>query len=258
MDPTPPPPIRLFLPVICYNHLCHTAFMFSLMRLVLLLKNHGVPATLFPITFDSLVSRARNAAVAHFMSGDYTHLMFIDADIEFSPEDVLKLLATQQPVVSAAYPQKWLHLGKIGQVFSRTPVPENPLELCCVHSVHLEPPSPQSPLLPGLLPATYCTTGFLMIQRPVIERMFQAYPERKYINDVDGYMGADSNMFYNLFTVEIHPETRRYESEDYGFSRLWKNIGGQIYILTDVSLKHYGWYGYAGNLHRSQTNESFS
>lgn len=222
--------------------------MFSLMRLVLACKERGVQATLFPITFDSLISRARNAAVAHFMSEDYTHLLFIDADIEFQPEDVFKLMAVRQDVVSAGYPQKWLNMDKLKRVFgSGAPLPPNPMELCTNHSIHLDPtPAP----IQSVMTAKYCTTGFLLIQRAAIERLMKAYPERRFQNDVDGYMSANSELFYNLFAVEINPETRRYESEDYGFSRLWKAIGGEIHIVTDISLNHHGWYAYPGNLYR--------
>jgi len=239
--------IKLFLPVLCYNHMCHTAFMFSLMRFVLACKDRHLSVSLFPITFDSLISRARNAATAHFMSGDYTHLLFIDADIEFNPEDVFKLLEIDKGVVSAGYPQKWLNTEKLKRVFGKgDAIPSEPMELCTNHSVHLEP----QPYVQPVMTAKYCTTGFLLIQRSVIDTMIKAYPERRYINDVDGYMSANSEFFYNLFTVEIHPETKRYESEDYGFSRLWKAIGGEIYIATDITLKHHGWYAYTGNLYR--------
>jgi hypothetical protein len=214
------------------------------------LKDRGISATLFPITFESLVPRARNSAVAHFMVSDCSHLIFIDSDIEFQPEDVMRLVETQKPVICAAYPQKWLHTEKIKHVFRMEPVPENPMSLCTVHSVHLENTSPEAST--GLLTANYATTGFLVIQREVFEKLFVAYPERQYKNDVDGYGGggAEATQFYNLFATEINLETRRYESEDYGFSRLWTTIGGKIYVEPTVTLKHHGWYAYEGNIGR--------
>lgn len=240
--------IKLFIPILCYNHTCHTAYMMSLFQLILALKEQKIDASFYPITFESLISRGRNAAVAHFMSSeDYTHLLFIDSDIEFKPEDVFRLIMANKPVISAGYPQKWLHTGKMEQVFSQKPVQENPLELCTIHSTHLFPYDQE---IGEIMTAKYCTTGFLLIQREVIQKMMDAYPERQYKNDIDGYMSADSRYFYDLFTVEVNKDTKKYESEDYGFSRLWTSIGGEIHIATNISLKHYGWYGFSGNLYR--------
>lgn len=230
--------------------MCHTSFMFSLMKLVVALKELGISATLFPIVFDSLVNRARNAAVAYFMSDpDNTHLLFIDSDIEFEPADVLRLIQTNQPIVGAAYAQKWLDQTKLQKVFSQNPLPDKPLQLCTNHSIHINP-NANSPS-PHLLNVDYLTTGFMLIQRTVIEQLFQAFPERKYQNDIDGYKGANPDTFYNLFCVEINQQTKRYESEDYGFCRLWKSTGGSIYVLPEVSLTHWGWHGYGTSLARS-------
>jgi hypothetical protein len=237
--------MKLFIPVISYNHMCHTSYMFSLMRLVLVLKEVNINVTLFPIVFDSLINRARNAAVAYFLSGDYTHILFIDSDIEFSPEDVLKLIMAKEKVIGGAYAQKWLNVDKLKQVFSTQPVPDKPLELCTNHSVHLKDNNSTKAKV------DYLTTGFMLIDKEVFLDLIKQYPERQYRNDIDGYMGANPNNFYNFFCVEINPETKRFESEDYGFCRLWKKINGDIYVVPDITLTHYGWYGYSINLKRS-------
>jgi len=239
--------IKIFIPIICYNHTCNTKYMFSLIKLLFLLNNNNIQCSIYPITFDSLISRARNAAIAEFMSNtDNTHILFIDADIEFNPDDIIKMLNHNKPVISAGYPQKWLNMNKIKSIFKRDYIPNNALELCTNHSIHLLREQPIS----ELMKANYCTTGFLLIKRDVIQNMMNKYPQRKYTNDIDGYSTSNQNFFYNLFTIEINSDTNRYESEDYGFSRLWRNIGGDIYILTDISLIHHGWFGYEGNIYR--------
>jgi hypothetical protein len=223
----------------------------SLISLLFFLNNNGIKTSIYPITFDSLISRARNSAIAQFMTdNDNSHILFIDADIEFNPHDVLKMLNNNKPVICSGYPQKWLNFNKIISLLKRNSIPHNPLELCTNQSVHLIKEQPIS----ELMLAKYCTTGFLLIKKNVIEQMILAYPNRKFINDVDGYNLSNKDFFYNLFTVEINNDTKRYESEDYGFSKLWNDIGGEIYILTNISLKHFGWFGYPGNIYRQLTN----
>jgi len=98
---------KLFIPVICYNHMANTEFMISLIRLTHYLRDKNINYCLYPIVFESLIPRARNAAAAHFLDSDCSHLLFIDSDIEFEPESVAKLLRHNKEVIAGVYPKKY-------------------------------------------------------------------------------------------------------------------------------------------------------
>ena len=248
-------PIKIFIPIIAYNRQAHVAFMMSVMRLVLLLKDKQFSAVVYPITFESLISRARNAAAAHMLSDpDTTHLLFIDSDIEFNADDVLKMLEKDADVIAASYPQKFLNMDKTKLVFGNDPLPNDPIQLCTIlPEQRYAPGTPNDYVMTdGMIEVKYATTGFMLIKRSVFEQLIINNPSQKYENDIDGYMSANKDMFYNFFPSEINQQTKKYESEDFGFCRLWRDAGGSIKILVDVNITHIGWFEYKANLQRQR------
>ena len=65
-------------------------------------------------------------------------------------------------------------------------------------------------------------------------------------------MPSRDNIF-NIFPADINPESKKYESEDYGFCNLWRSLGGKIYIDPTIQLQHFGSVAYEGSL-TSQAN----
>src|SRR5882757_7528605 len=56
---------------------------------------------------ESLVTRARNEIVKFFlMNEQYTHLFWIDSDIEFQPQAAIRLLLSDHDVAAGIYPIK--------------------------------------------------------------------------------------------------------------------------------------------------------
>lgn len=225
--------MKLFVPLICYNHTCNTEYMMSILKLLNTAKDTGLNMSFYPIFFESLVSRARNAAVAHFLEDkENTHLLFIDSDIIFEPEDVFKLLQAEKEVVAGIYPKKYIVWDRL----KNNPEAER---------VDFPMGGTLTMTEDNLIELDYLPTGFLLISRTAIEKIIAAHPELKYRNDIDGYMSAGDN-FYDLFKVGIRNGI--YESEDWGFCSLWKGVGGKVLIHPDINVKHLGWHEYSGNL----------
>ena len=67
---------------------------------------HGINFRITTLRNESLVTRARNILTAMFLESDCSHLMFIDADIEFDVESILRALAYDKPIMAAAYLKK--------------------------------------------------------------------------------------------------------------------------------------------------------
>src|SRR6056300_1648344 len=69
----------------------------------------------FSLLKSSLVTQGRNLCVNGFLeAGDkYTHLLFIDSDIEFKTETIMKLIAADKDVIAAPYPLKAIDWQKV-------------------------------------------------------------------------------------------------------------------------------------------------
>lgn len=225
--------MKLFVPLICYNHTCNTEYMMSILRLLNSVKQNKLDCSFYPIFFESLVSRARNAAVAHFLEDkNNTHLLFIDSDIIFEPDHVFKLIKANKEVIAGIYPKKYIVWDRL----KKRPDSEK-VDFPIGGDIRMTEDN--------FLETNYLPTGFLLISRTAIEKIIKKYPELKYKNDIDGYMSAGDN-FYDLFKVGIRNGI--YESEDWGFCSLWKSVGGQVLIHPEVNVKHIGWHEYEGNL----------
>ena len=105
---------HIFIATPCYGGQLGEPYFRSMMRLAILFNKYNIQYTVSTLANESLVTRGRNTLTSFFMENQQaTHLFFIDADIEFNPEDILRMVAYDKPIVVGAYPKKAINWNSI-------------------------------------------------------------------------------------------------------------------------------------------------
>ena len=227
--------VKLFLSTPCYGGQCLEAYLASVLRLQLLLCPERIELYVDTTENESLVHRARNVSVGRFMQKtDADYFMFIDADVHFDPESVVRLIRSGHDISVACYPKKLVMWDQAKQAILENDG-RNPAMLASSLVVNFGAQSRQ--IQDGFIEILDGPTGFMMIKRDVFSKMEKHFPELMCVND---HQNRDFDTYHACFDCMIDPVTRRYLSEDYAFCRRWQQMGGKIYADVRTTLGHVG------------------
>ena len=235
--------VKLFLSTPCYGGLCLEKYMKSIINLQMLLMREGVQLMLDTTENESLVHRARNVSIGRFMQKtDADYFMFIDADVEFDAQSVLRLLRSGHEVSVAVYPKKVVMWDQAREAVENGD--ERNMALLSSSLVANIGATKRS-VVNGFVEVLDGPTGFMMISREALTKMHEHYPELNCKND---HQNRDFDEYCALFDCMIDPESKRYLSEDYAFCRRWQQMGGKIYADCNTTLGHVGNLPFSGCL----------
>ena len=240
----------------CYGGTTYVNYTICLINTLNIFRSLDFPVQVEFCKNDSLVSRARNNLVAKAMTDPtITHIMFIDNDITWSPVDILKLVLVDKSVCGGFYPLKNYNWDKLTSNPSNT----NPIQTMMLRkqtSTFRDTITDEDMIQYNLLnynvnwldssikiennmtPVKHLATGFMLIQRQTIEKIFSEYPETKYVDDVGFLVGKENDFAFAIFDCGV--EDGHYMSEDWMFCRKWRKMGGEIYGDVSINLTHTG------------------
>lgn len=238
---------HLFIGTPMYGGMCSGTYTSSLLKLIPLLEKKAVPYTFLFRFNESLITRARNAIVKGFMASDATHLLFIDADIGFNAEEILKMVDADKDIICGIYPSKAINWENVGNA-ARSNVPNNKLSNYSAMWVINFKNYSQSATVDVNEPFEIYNggTGMMLIKREVFEKMKDKVPHYK-VNEIDIFMADKKGQkIPEYFSTSIDPETGVLLSEDYHFCRNWREMGGSVWAAPWVNLSHAGTYIFEG------------
>jgi len=207
----------------------------------------------FSLMKSSLVTQGRNLCVSAMFEDEkkYDYLLFIDSDIDFSFELIMKMINKDKDVIAYPYPLKTIDWNKLHK--NRINRNENDPEIYSKYGytwpIKLENKN-SIEVIDEVAEVTHAPTGCMLIKRSVFETMMEKFPELKIIQPtiLNGKM-TERPYFYNFFDTYHEPETKRYYGEDFGFCKRWAEAGGKCHILVSEDyISHVGEYKYTGRI----------
>ncbi len=189
-----------------------------------LLEAAGYEHGMAQIVDNPYISAARATMLRAALDAKADCVVFIDHDLSWRPQDMLKLIETEGDVVAGTYRTKTDEVHYMGTIETGSPPDYLPVQR-------------QSD---GAISAKLVPAGFLKVTKEAVDAFMLAYPDLCY--------GPMYHLSVDLFNHGVHE--RIWWGEDYSFARRWKEKCGDIWLIPDLSLDHHkDGKVYAGNYH---------
>ena len=231
----------VFVGMPCYDSVKRETVM-ALLKLFDKFRSSAIKAQFRTIN-SSLVTHGRNMVTCGFLHSNYDYLLFIDADVSFEPEAVLRMLVTKKDVICTPYRLKLADMTVKYPVSFKDAKKIDIEELGMVDIVEIEAG-----------PA-----GLMLIDRKVFERLMKKnsnykinIPDNKLKEMNDEVMGVPtsedpiSEYLYNFWDTSFYLSSGAWKGEDLAFCDLVRGAGFKIHANIDSETTHHGTYSWKG------------
>tara|TARA_Y100000004_G_scaffold172729_1_gene209832 strand:- start:45 stop:968 length:924 start_codon:yes stop_codon:yes gene_type:complete len=257
---------HIFVATPMYGGMCSGMYTRSAIDTTTLAARYGIDLKFFYLFNESLITRARNYLVDEFLRAEqYTHLMFVDSDISWDPNDLISLAALcdedKHPVIGGPYPKKTIAWEKVRNAVDAGLGDNSPLDLEKYTGDFVFNPTGGNSRISLIEPVDVLETGtgFMMIHRSVFEKFKETYPKYSYKPDHnrtehfkgDRYIHAyfDTIIDNDVWMGEgASNGSDRYLSEDYMFCQLVRKMGLSVWLCPWMVIQHVGHFVFNGNM----------
>ena len=219
----------VFIAMPCYDSVKVNS-MLSVIKLIQQLAKSGIECGIN--TYKSpLIHQARNYLTSVFLTTEYTHLLFIDSDVEFEPEAIIRMLVAKKNIICTPYRVKSTEIDKH------------------IYTVEFKDPKNILVLAEGLVEIEAGPTGLMLIDRKVFEKIIKNNPELKIVNKAIADPGKSHEFYYNFFSFDFKDGYSI--GEDISFCRLAKANGFKLFANIQSPTAHHGSYAWKGTFGES-------
>jgi len=228
---------RILIASPTYDGSVRSEYMRSILRLTEELREREVAWQLL-LEPATLLHTMRSVMASLVLQDDaYSHLLFVDTDLDFQAASVVKMLAADREVIGCAYPYRTVPLHETVTTADRTlrqviagkvpyaiTLPEGISNLNVVH---------------GICEVASIGTGLLLIRRSALEALAASGQIGRFVTTFPYSQWYHCSHYYGFFS-HMQADGCDY-GEDYSFCRRWREIcAGRIHALVADEVGHIG------------------
>lgn len=167
----------------------------------------------------------------------YSHLLFVDTDLDFQPVSVLKMLAADVEVIGCAYPYRTVPLHETVTGTDRTL--RQVIASKVPYALTLAEGTTNLDVVNGICEVASIGTGLLLIRRSALEALAASGLISRFVTTFP-YSQWYHHSHYHGFFSHLQAEGCDY-GEDYSFCRRWREVcNGRIHALVSDEVGHIG------------------
>jgi len=183
----------------------------------------------FLLLKSSLVTQGRNLCVANFLNEKYSHLLFIDADIDFNSKTIFKMLELDKEVIAVPYPMKTLNWDRIYQLKENVKDSKELSQTGFTYPIKVHDRE-NIKVKDDVMEVTHAPTGCMLIKRQVFDKMIEKYPELRISQPtIMNGEAKDKENLWNFFDTYHDLENKKYYAKTLVFVK-----NGQILVVNVI------------------------
>ena len=173
------------------------------------------------------VSYGRNVLTALFLESGFDYQLFVDADLEFEPDVVGRMILAKKDAICVPYRKKTQD-----QVLK--------------FSIEFNDPTNIEVDEKGIVELKMGPAGLTLIHRSVYEKLIKDNPDLK-IKQKEIISEKANSYFYNFWDTSFGKDGTWW-GEDVNFCNLIRKSGFKFYGVVDGQTTHHGSFGWTGSL----------
>jgi glycosyltransferase involved in cell wall biosynthesis len=199
----------------------HPAYVEALKASIPVFKDHGITVGHELEQCEQYISAGMATLCRNAMDKMPDAIVYLDDDMSWTPESLLKLIRSPEDVVGGTYRFKKDEVEYMGML-------------------HADATGKPQGTFGGLLKAKWLPSGFLKLTAAAIDKFYKAFPELVY--------GPRYHPGIDLFNHGAHDGL--WYGQDYAFCRNYAERCGPVWLMPNLDINHHaGDIVYPGNYH---------